>query len=64
MSVEKLTTNDIIMTAKKKQSEKVVRVFWTVTPEHKKLVKKEAKEQKYLSESEFIRDLLDFKFKL
>lgn len=52
------------MAQKKRKSEKVVRVFWTITPEHKRLVKSAAKEQKYLSESEFIRDLLDIRFDL
>lgn len=43
---------------------KVVRVFWSITQEQRKLVKQEAKEQKYISESDFIRDLLDIHFKL
>lgn len=47
-----------------KKKENLVRVFWMIEPKQKKMIEQEAREQKYISSSDLIRDMINDKFKL
>lgn len=47
-----------------KKKENLVRVFWMIEPKQKKLIEQEAREQKYISSSDLIRDMINDKFNL